>query len=45
MLFLVHVRHINPVKIHRERSTKNNRKLPNDLDLERLRFPVREIRF
>ena len=37
-----HVRHINPVKIHPERITQNDKKLANDLDYDRVGDPVRE---
>ena len=40
-----HVRHINPVKIHPERITQNDKKLANDLDYNRVGFPVREKDF
>ena len=36
------VRHINPVKIHPERITREDKKLANDLDYDRVEFPVRE---
>ena len=37
---LCHVRHINPVKIHRERITQNGKKLAVDLDYDRVGVPV-----
>ena len=37
---LCHVRHINPVKIHRERITQNGKKLADDLDYDRVGVPV-----
>ena len=37
-----HVRHINPVKIHPERITREDKKLANDLDYDRVGFPVPE---
>ena len=40
-----HVRHINPVKIHPERITWENKKLANNLDYDRVEFPVREKDF
>ena len=40
-----HVRHINPVKIHPERITQNDKKLANDLDYDRVGFHVREKDF
>ena len=35
-----HIRHLNLVKIHPERITKEDRKLINDLGYERIEFPV-----
>ena len=40
-----HVRLINPVKIHPERITGKDKKLANDLDYDRVEFPVREKDF
>ena len=40
-----HVRHINPVDIHPERITQNDKKLANDLDYDRVGFPLREKDF
>ena len=40
-----HVRHINPVNIHPERITQNDKKLANDLDYDRIGFPIREKDF
>ena len=37
-----HVRHISPVKIHPERITREDKKLANDLDYDRVGFPVPE---
>ena len=37
-----HVRHINPVKIHPERITREDKKLANDLNYDRIEFSVRE---
>ena len=37
-----HVRHINPVKIHPERITQNDKKPANDLNYDGVEFPVRE---
>ena len=34
MFLWCHVRHINPVKIHPERITKEDKKLVNDLDYD-----------
>ena len=40
-----HVKHINPTKIHPERSTQNNKKFANDLNYDGIKFPVREKDF
>ena len=40
-----HVKHINPIKIHPERSTQNNKKFANDLNYDGIKFPVREKDF
>ena len=40
-----HVRHINPVKIHPERITQNDKKLTNDFDYDKVGFPLREKDF
>ena len=40
-----HVRHINPVNIHPERITQNDKKLVNYLNYDGVRFPVREKDF
>ena len=37
-----HVRHINPVKIHPERITREDKKLVNNLNYDGIEFPVRE---
>ena len=37
-----HVRHINIVKIHPERITQNDKNLANDLDYDRVEFPMQE---
>ena len=39
------LRHINPVKVHPERITKEDKKLVNDLDYDGIEFPVREKDF
>ena len=39
------MRHINPVKIHPERTTQEDKKLVNDLDYDGIGFPVREKDF
>ena len=40
-----HVRHINPVKVYPERIIKEDKKLVNDLDYDRIEFPVKEKDF
>ena len=35
-----HIKHLNPLKIHRERITKEDKKVINDLDHEGIKFPV-----
>ena len=40
-----HVKHINPVKIHPERITQVDKKLVNDLNYDKVGFPVREKDF
>ena len=35
-----HIRHLNLVKTHPERITKEDKKMINDLDYERINFPV-----
>ena len=40
-----HVRHLNPVKIHPESITKNDKKLTNGLYYYGAEFPVREKDF
>ena len=40
-----HVRHVNPVKIHPERITREDKELFNDLNYDRVAFPVREKDF
>ena len=42
---MCHVRHITLVKIHPERLTQNDKKLADDLDYDRVGFPVREKDF
>ena len=39
------VRHINPVKIHPERITQEDKKLANDLYYDRVEFSVQEKDF
>ena len=39
------VRHINPVKIHSERITREDKKLANDLYYDRVEFSVQEKDF
>ena len=36
MLFLCHIRHSNPLKIHYERITKADRRIVNDLNYQRI---------
>ena len=36
-----HVRHINPVKIHSERITREDKRLVNSLHYDGIEFPVR----
>ena len=40
-----YVRHINPVKIHPERITREDKKLVNNLNYDGIDFPVREKDF
>ena len=40
-----HVRHINPVQIHIERITQEDKRLANDLNYDGIEFPVREKGF
>ena len=40
-----HVKHINTVKIHPERITREDKKLDNDLNYDRIGFPVWEKDF
>ena len=40
-----HVRHINSVKINPEKITEKDRELANDLNYQRIEFPVREKYF
>ena len=35
-----HIRHINTIKIHPERITQIDKKLVNDLNYDRIKFPV-----
>ena len=37
---MCHVRHINPLKIHPERIRQIDKELVNDLDYDRIEFPV-----
>ena len=45
MFLWCHVRHINPVKIHPEKITQEDKELVNDLNYVRVEFPVREKDF
>ena len=38
--FWCHIRHLNLVKTHPERITKEDKKMINDLDYEGIKFPV-----
>ena len=40
-----HVRHVNPVKIHPERITREDKELDNDLNHDGVKFPVARKRF
>ena len=40
-----HIRHINPVKIHPERTTGEDKKLANSRNYDGIEFPVREKGF
>ena len=40
-----HVRHLNAVKIHPERITKEDKKFANDLNYDKIGFPVQEKDF
>ena len=40
--FWCHIRHLDPLKIHPERITKEDIKMANDFDYEGIRFPVSE---
>ena len=37
-----HVGYVNPVNIHPERTTQNDKNLANDLDYDRVEFPMQE---
>ena len=39
-LFECHIRHLNLVKVHPERKTKEDKNMINDLDYEGIKFPV-----
>ena len=43
--FWCHVRHINPVKMHQDRITKEDKNLVNDLDYDGIEFFVQEREF
>ena len=45
MFLWCHVRHLNAVKIHPERITKEDKKLANDLNYDKIGFPVQEKDF
>ena len=40
-----HIRHFNPAKIHPERITREDKKLVNDIDYDKVKFPEREKDF
>ena len=40
-----HVRHINPVKVHPERITRENKTLAKDLNYDGIGFPLQEKDF
>ena len=40
-----HVRHINPIKIHPKRITREDKRLVNDFDYNGVEFPVQRKRF
>ena len=42
---MCHFRHINPVKIHPERITQEDKKVFNSLNYDRIKFPVQEKSF
>ena len=42
MFLWCHARHVNLVKIHPERITREDKKLANDLNYDRIEFSVRE---
>ena len=41
MFLCCHVRHINSIKIHPERITREDKEMANDLDYDGVEFPVR----
>ena len=41
-MFWYHIRHNNPVKIHSERITQEDKKLVNSLNYDEIGFPARE---
>ena len=45
MFLWCHVRHLNAVKIHPERITKEDKKLANDPNYDKIGFPVQEEDF
>ena len=40
MLYQCHIRHLNPLKTHPERITKENKNMNNYLNYEGIKFPV-----
>ena len=45
MFLWCHVRHINPVKVHTERITREDQKLIKNLDYDGIEFTVQEKDF
>ena len=45
MFLWCHIRHINPSKEHPERILKNDKKTAEELDYDRIEFPVQEEDF
>ena len=40
VFFWCHIKHLNPLKIHPERITKEDKNMVNDLDYGGIKFPV-----
>ena len=45
MFLWCHIKHINPVKVHPERITQEDKKLANSLNCNGIEFSVREKGF